>query len=434
MVTEEVRFGRFQLRIPVPVWSNCSYQHNRKTGIAGKGRLPMPDAQQNNFEGEVHQPDQIPLVHLDHISSVEPDRIPLVHLDHIPAVEPDRVPSAAEPSKPASRAGLYAAAAAGFGILAGGGVAAFLFHQSEASVAPAPAPSSVSNQVQDLGSAVAENYGLKGHLTAQWTSQLGYHVSIEPSDPAMAAGFALAISNPSHPLSMKVQFEDRLGFVVCSQDVLVKFQPRKPADLEPPDPKTASGKKPRKITAIQQKHLADEQADYDRAQAQERQREKGNDVFQNQVGADGHIASLSAQGSIPCPTEAYARAAKWGFVPDFPTLDDQNELVGNQPQAREIALRNAMQKARRRMAYKSPGNALAFSLEGDDAVVDFDTAGGVLETRAGKTFTIDKSAGEGNTAVWQQYPAYFHYRCEQTTSSCTLARAGAGVMHATLKR
>jgi len=67
-------------------------------------------------------------------------------------------------------------------------------------------------------------------------------------------------------------------------------------------------------------------------------------------------------------------------------------------------------------------------------VVEYDVAGGVLETRAGKTFVIDKAAGEDNTALWQEYPAYFHYRCEQTTSSCTLVRAGASVMHAKLKR
>jgi hypothetical protein len=121
-------------------------------------------------------------------------------------------------------------------------------------------------------------------------------------------------------------------------------------------------------------------------------------------------------------------------VPDFPTLDEQAELVSNQPKAQQAAMRVAAQRARRRNTLKPPTGELSFSFEGDDAVVDFDVSGGVLQTRAGKTFMIDNTGGQDSTAKWQEYPAYFHYRCEQSTSSCTLARSGAGVMHAKLQR
>ena len=342
----------------------------------------------------------------------------------------------AEPTQPVSRTALYALAVAAFGAVAGVAVAAFLFHQSGATLTPAPPPSLISRDLQDLGNAEDSNTGLKGHLTTQWNGRPAYHLTIEPGDAATAAGFALAVSEPPHPLSIQVQLKDRLGYVMCTHDVLLKFLPKKPADLEPPDPKANSGKnlRARKIGAKEQERLQGEQADFDHAQAQEQQREQGKDVFQNQTGPDGQVVSIRAEGAIPCPMETYERVAKWGFVPDLPTLDEQADLLGNRPETKEAAHRDAIQRARRGMAYKSPSKVLSYSLEGDDAVTDFDLSGGVLETRAGKTFLIDKSGEEGDTAVWQEYPDYFHYRCEQTTASCTLARAGAGVMHGKLKR
>ncbi|MGD0889891.1 MAG: hypothetical protein ABR923_00055 [Terracidiphilus sp.] len=340
------------------------------------------------------------------------------------------------PSQPVNRIVFYALVVTAFGILAGIAIAAISLHQSKTAISqPVVQQPTVSREVRDLGAAEESTTGLKGHLTTQWSDQPTYHVTIEPGDATMAAGFALALSEPPHPLSIQVQLKDRLGYVMCSHDVLLRFLPRKPADLEPPDPKLSSGKKTpiRKISAKEQERRDAEQTDFDHALAQEQQREQGKDVFQNQTGPDGQVISISAQGTIPCPLETYQRVETWGFVPDFPTLDEQADLLGNQPEAKEAAL-HAARAARRRIVYKSPDKTLSFSFEGDDAVVDFDVPGGVLETRAGKTFLIDKSPGVGNTAVWQEYPAYFHYRCEQTTSTCTLARAGAGVMHGKLKR
>ena len=348
-----------------------------------------------------------------------------------------------EPAKPAAnRTLLYASVVAAIGIMAGVAIATISLRQSRTTPAPIAAQQLVvSSELRDLGQAASSDFGLKGHLTSQWTNQPAYHVTIEPGDATLAAGFALAVSDPPRPLSIGIELMDRLGYVMCRRNILLKYDVKKPADLEQADPNRSSGKKPRlkRVSAKDAERKKAEEADFDRREAREQQREKGNDIFHNQIGADGQVVSISAQGDIPCPAEPYERVTAWGFVPDFPTADEQADLLSHRPERKEsgpkeAALRAAFHRTRQRAAYKSPSNAFSFSLEGDDAVVEYDVAGGVLETRAGKTFVIDKAAGEDNTALWQEYPAYFHYRCEQTTSSCTLVRAGASVMHAKLKR
>jgi hypothetical protein len=355
-----------------------------------------------------------------------------------PASAPEE-PAAAPPVRAAKKALLYAAAAIGIGALAGAVIGAISLREMR--VIPAPAPvveehPGLPRELLDLGSAESTETGLKGHLTTQWTAAPVYSVTIAPGDPAQFEGFAASVNDPPRPLSIKIQLKDRLGFVMCSQDVLLKYQARKPADLEAADSAKDSGKnlKPKKISAKDAERLKTEQDEFDKQQAQEAQREHGRDVFQNKVGQGGQVESISAKGEIPCTMESFERVAAWGFVPNFPTLDEQANLISIQPKAQQAAMRASAEKARRRVVSKSPTEALSFSFEGDDAVVDFDVSGGVLETKAGKTFIIDNNGGQDNTARWQEYPAYFHYRCEQTTSSCVLARSGASVMHAKLKR
>jgi len=343
------------------------------------------------------------------------------------------------PKSGASHTYLYAAAVAAFGILAGVAIAAISLHQSRSTLAPTPIADEqpgLSHALNDLGPAVSDNEGLKGHLTTQWDEKPVYQVTIEPGDATMTPGFDLSVSDPLRPLSINIQLKDRLGYVMCSRQVLLKYPVRKPAGLEEADRGSTSGKKPalKKISAREEERRTAEQADFDRKQAQELAREQGRDIFQNQLGQDGKVISISAQGDIPCPVESYRRVAGWGFVPDFPAVEEQDEQLGLRPEAIQAAQRAAARQARSRMAYNSPSKTFSFALEGDDTVVDFNVSEGIIQTKAGKTFEVDKTGGEGNSAVWQEYPAYFHYRCEQTTSSCTLARAGASVMHAKLKR
>jgi hypothetical protein len=348
-----------------------------------------------------------------------------------------------EPPRPGpNRTVLYAAVVVTIGILAGVVIATVSLPQARTAPAPVAAqPFVVSSELKDLGLAEASDFGIKGHLTTQWVGQPAYHLEIEPGDATQAAGFALAVSDPPSPLSIKIQLKDRLGFVMCTRNVLLKYEIKKPPDLESTNWNRLSTRKTalKKVSAKETAHRQAEQADFDRRQAKEQQREKDNDIFQDQIGADGRIATITAQGNIPCSAEPYERVAAWGFVPDFPTLDEQTDLLSLHPEKKDAgsmaaSMRAATRKARQRIAYKSPSKAFSFSMEGDDAVVEYDVSGGVLETRAGKIFLIDKAAGASNTAPWQEYPAYFHYRCEQTTSSCTLIRAGASAMHARLKR
>ncbi|MGD0736353.1 MAG: hypothetical protein ABR976_14465 [Terracidiphilus sp.] len=347
-------------------------------------------------------------------------------------------PPPVEPPRPvANQTVLYAAVVAVIGILAGVVIATVSLRQIRTTPPPIAAPQFVvSKELKDLGLAEASDFGIKGNLTTQWVNRPTYHLTIEPGDATLAAGFALAVSDPPRPFSMNIELKDRLGYVMCSRTILLRYEIKRPADLEQADSNRPSGNKPalKRASAKDAERKKAEQANFDRLETQEEQREKNNDIFQNQIGANGQVASISAQGDIPCAAEPYERVATWGFVPNFPTLDEQADLLSLHPGSKEASVRAASRKTRQRAAYKSPSKAFSFSLEGDDAVVDYDVAGGIFETRAGKTFVIDKAAGEGNTTSWQEYPAYFHYRCEQTTSSCTLARTGVSVMHAKLKR
>jgi hypothetical protein len=72
-------------------------------------------------------------------------------------------------------------------------------------------------------------------------------------------------------------------------------------------------------------------------------------------------------------------------------------------------------------------------MEGEDSIVGYDANAGIIETAAGKTFFVDKSGGEGIASKWQDYRSGFQYKCDQN-AACTLTRAGAGVLHARLKK
>lgn len=73
----------------------------------------------------------------------------------------------------------------------------------------------------------------------------------------------------------------------------------------------------------------------------------------------------------------------------------------------------------------------SFIIEGDVTVADYDASRGMIATREGKTFVIDRTAGEGDTAPWQDYRANLHYRCDQSRI-CTLFHAGVVVPNAKL--
>ena len=164
-----------------------------------------------------------------------------------------------------------------------------------------------------------------------------------------------------------------------------------------------------------------------------RPREQGRDVFQNQAGADGKVVAIQAQGDIPCSAKAYEKAANWSFSPNFPSLAEQMEGLKRQQELEANADRSTLgNSARRKAAPKTAAKLLAFSVEGDDAIVDFDAAHGVIETRGRKTFYIAKTSGTAANSRWQDYPVSIHYRCDRS-SNCILMSPGLGVLHGKMK-
>jgi hypothetical protein len=259
----------------------------------------------------------------------------------------------------------------------------------------------------DLGPASSSATGLTGNLKIQWDKKLEYRLTIKPGDPDQQAGFALAVANSPRPLSIEIHLQDSGGFVLCSKQIVLKYD-------------AGNGAAPAGSAALPLAGKTD----------------AGKDIFQNQIGPDGQIAAINSQGDLSCSAEAYEKAANWSFSTNYPSLAEQDEWLKRQQEMEANAERLSAEKpaARaKRMAPKAAARLLPFSIEGDDAIVDFDTSRGVIQTRGRKTFLVDKATAAGADPSWQDYPVSIHYRCDQS-SSCTLMHSGAGSLRASLGR
>ncbi len=279
----------------------------------------------------------------------------------------------------------------------------------------------------DLGLVTSNAFGIKGHLFTKWDQEaLQYRISFEPVGPEQSAGVALAIASPPRPLSINFQLKDAKGFVLCSKDVLVKYDPALALPPLPPPPEKGKGNKD---TPSQADLEAARQADLQRLQTQEAQREKGQDIFQEQTGPDGQIAAISSQGEISCSKNAYEKVSMWSFSADFPSIAEQEDLLKQRAAAQTSAERPAT--VHRRSAPTPAAKPLSFAIEGDDVLVGYDAGAGALETGAGQSFYVDKQA---NLAGWQAFPVRIHYRCD-AVSGCTVVQAGSrAALHARLRR
>jgi hypothetical protein len=257
----------------------------------------------------------------------------------------------------------------------------------------------------DLGAVSSAAAGLNGHLYLQWDKKLQYRLTLEPSYADQQAEFAMAAANSQQPLSVQINLLDLKGFVLCSKDILLKYN-------------------------AQNGELTQEVRD-----AQEAVRERGKDVFENKTGPDGRIVAINAHGDLSCSAKAYEKALSWSFTTNFPSLAEQDELLKHQkaveagkggPSTEEIA-------ERKTTAAKVPAKLVPFSTEGDDAIVDLDAFHGTLVTRGRKTFFVDKSSPALTNARWQEYPVAIHYRCDRNLD-CILMNGGAGVLRARLAR
>jgi hypothetical protein len=345
---------------------------------------------------------------------------------------PDAAIAAAAPPPPAAQSAplalnsiyIYAAGAAIFGILVGV-VVAFI----------ALSPSG-HNSPYDLGSIVSNADGLTGHLVLTWNQKFGYQLVVEPNDPVRRDGFSLAATSAPRPLSVDIQLKDSHGSVLCGKTVLLKFDPRRAAAV------AASGNRTQAATDANASAYQVAQAlDVAQAEAQELTREHDQDVFQNNPGRDGQTDSISAQGEMPCSRQVFDHAASWNFSPNFLSIDEQAELQNRLAGQSGVSINTSAeppaedtpQTTRRKARKKAPVTPSAYAIEGDDELVAFDFAKGMIETSDRRTFAIDKLSVGNNLAAWQDVPANIHYRCD-LNSLCIVKRAGAGAIYARLRR
>jgi hypothetical protein len=312
---------------------------------------------------------------------------------------------------------VYAAAGIGLGVLFGV-VFALIFWQLNH-----------AEGRYDLGSFTSSAAGLKGHLWIEWDKKIAYRLTIEPSYPDYKAGFAHAVARPPRPLSIQVHLEDFQGFTLCTREIVLKYDARNAEALAASTPDSQALKTDAVNLPANQPAQTIDLAQLD---AQETARERDQEIFQNQIGPDGQITAINAHGEIPCSKTAYEKTTNWSFTPDFPSLAEQDQWLKRQRELSAGAAR-ASSTASAARKKKAAIQLLPFTVEGDDAIVDFDAAQGVIATRGRKTFFLDKAAGAAADSAWQDYPVNIHYRCDQS-SNCTLTHSGLGGLRARMKR
>jgi hypothetical protein len=380
--------------------------------------------------------------------AAEPDmekaELPIVNPELIPPVEP------AEPEKPRPNvAFLFAAAVLAILIVIVGVFVAIYWQQinstptADSTQAAQPAAPTIA---RDLGTVDSSAAGFKGHLTTKWDQGLGYSFVIEPDDPARRAAFAMTVSNPPRAASVAIQIKDADGVVLCSHDVLLRFDPRKVAAINEAAEKLA-GRPPgvKGAAAIRE----EQEAELDRQVAAEADREHGKSIFQVNAGQNGKIQSISSQGEIPCPQSVYEGMGYWSFLPDFPSPGEQAAWLDKQLQVqatvettaasaseankREASTPAPQPAAHKRMTYKAAVLPGTFSIAGDDAIVEYDVSAGNIGTKAGKVFSIDKAGAEAHAIQGYDLPVTIHYRCDQY-AACTITHGGVVIARAKLSQ
>ncbi|MGD0729634.1 MAG: hypothetical protein ABR956_00115 [Terracidiphilus sp.] len=337
---------------------------------------------------------------------------------------PTQLPSPADSAKLSSKKTYtYAMICAVFGILFGVVIAVYL-GGFDHRAGP-----------DDLGLVHSAADGLQGHLITNWDGKLAYRLTIAPGDPQQRVAFALAVTNSPRPVAFDFQTKDPLGFVLCTGNIVLKFDPTKAKALAATAQQFPGGQANAAPAAPDQAAQAVEVA---RLESQELDRERGKDIFQNDIGSDGGIESITAQGELPCDRKASERAVSWTFTSNFPTLAEQGQLGQASPEVLAAAASQASaapqpSAARRSYKSKAPAPPVTYSIEGDDDIMEFDVARGIISTMTGKIYLIDKKSTEGLSPAWQDFPVRIHYVCNQV-SGCTLMHAGAGVLHVRMSK
>jgi len=158
------------------------------------------------------------------------------------------------------------------------------------------------------------------------------------------------------------------------------------------------------------------------------------------TGQDGQISSIASQGTLPCTKRQYQSAASWTFVTNFPSLLQTAGPYGSEANDLDDAFGgpssnsgNSSSIARRKAARKVPLPNSHFSVEQDDVLVGYQSATGIVETRAGKSFLVEKRDQVASSLKGVDFPIPIHYRCDQL-GACALAGLHFGIQRAWLEQ
>jgi hypothetical protein len=280
----------------------------------------------------------------------------------------------------------------------------------------------------DLGPGIVAVSGLRGHLNTKWDGnakdgRLVYQLRIEPMEDRWGAGFSRIVSNPPLPLSVNVRVMDSSGFALCGKEIIFPFNPQNAGVTIPASAQLGADGKKLSAAALQ----AARQSQITQMQADEVVRERGKDLFQNQIAHDGQVAAVNAQGTLPCSPDQYRKADYWDFNTNFPTLDEQAALLDPKSALHPKELDAPGHTAKRTPTRWGDG----FVIQGDERVTGYDQARGLLWAE-NKTFAIDKRYGQATASDWSNKYTLIHYKCDQH-ANCALTAAGqAAVLHARL--
>lgn len=286
----------------------------------------------------------------------------------------------------------------------------------------------------DLGPGVVASAGLRGHLTTRWdgnskTGRLVYQLRIEPMEDRWQAGFSKVVLTAPKPISLNVRLMDATGFALCGKEIDLPFNPQN-ASVQVSAPMVGANGKKLSVAERNAMIQAERQSQISQMQTAESARERGKDILQAQTGPDGLATAVNVQGTLPCSPDQYRLASYWDFNTNFPTLDEQADLLD--PRAAALRAKQETEPAEhpaRRKASNRPQEG--FIMQGDERVTEYDSIHGLLWTQ-GRTFQIDRRSGQVTANAWVNENTLIHYRCDQQANCALTAAGGAAVLHARL--
>jgi hypothetical protein len=242
------------------------------------------------------------------------------------------------------------------------------------------------------------------------------------------AGFSHAVLKPPEPIYVNVRLLDATGFALCGKEIDFRFDPQNGNVPDVTAPLVGSNGKRLTVSEREAALKIARQNAISQMQAAEVQRERGKDIFQNQITNDGQVSAVNVQGALPCSPDQFRQASYWDFNTNFPTLDEQAALLNPKSAAEKAREAAAVGRSARRTSLRPQEG---FIIQGDDRVAEYDPASGLLWAQ-GRRFQINRQTGATTATAWANNNTLIHYRCDQEGSCALTASGGTAVLHARL--